>query len=346
MNLHFLAVKGVRDLELDEGVSPAGHRSPEASWRGLTLPDGAGFRIRGATRFNPFRHRAEEIGWRMRSDTPGARLEVSFLKQDAVVGQVSLDAADELRPVRLPWPLMPVAGDLDLAVTAKGGDVFVGAHRTLDRSELLALCTGRGVELGPGPKPQVLPGPGVDVRYVEQMAPADWVRLYGANYKHAFQDHLLPHYVTGEAHALPAELRDLDFIFSSHVFEHLANPLGHLRLWRDRLRPGGRIVMVVPDLDGSKDYGAQPTPLAELLLEDERGGFDVTEAHYRRYGALRGDVGYGLRLQADGASIHVHFYNNRNMADVMRWAVENLGFSAFSLQHTPNHKDFHVILEA
>ena len=57
----------------------------------------------------------------------------------------------------------------------------------------------------------------------------------------------------------------LGFIFSSHVFEHLANPLGHLEHWYAKLRHGGLIVGIVPDVGGSKDYVFEPCSVTGLL---------------------------------------------------------------------------------
>jgi len=43
-------------------------------------------------------------------------------------------------------------------------------------------------------------------------------------------------------------------------------------------------------------------------------------------------------------SIHVHFYTNCNMASLLEYAVARLGYSWFSIRHTPNHKDFFFAL--
>ena len=45
------------------------------------------------------------------------------------------------------------------------------------------------------------------------------------------------------------------------------------------------------------------------------------------------------------ASIHVHYYSNGNMARVCEWADERLGYAAFSIIHSDNHKDFYVVLQ-
>jgi SAM-dependent methyltransferase len=58
-----------------------------------------------------------------------------------------------------------------------------------------------------------------------------------------------------------------DVVLHSHVLEHLANPLRALARWREVLRPGGHLVMVVPHKDGTFDH-RRPVTSLEHLEED------------------------------------------------------------------------------
>jgi hypothetical protein len=254
-----------------------------------------------------------------------------------------------LSPVRLPWSLQPAVPDVELDLVLhvpanSAGPVFLAVHRALERNELIALCKGRGIEIGPGPKPQVLPSRDVEVSYIEQMPPDEWRRLYGNGSKIEVDDRLWDRYRVGDAHDLPVEDEGLDFIFSSHVFEHLANPLGHLEIWGRKLRKGGRIVAVVPDYVGSKDYASDPSDLAEFIAEYETGDLAPTRAHYARFAKARGIADGGERMWREGRSIHVHFYTHANMASLLEEAMLRFGFAGFSIVHTPNHKDFHLVV--
>ena len=44
---------------------------------------------------------------------------------------------------------------------------------------------------------------------------------------------------------MPVPDNSLDFIFGSHVFEHLANPIGHLKRWHAKLKPGVTLMHVI-----------------------------------------------------------------------------------------------------
>jgi SAM-dependent methyltransferase len=74
-----------------------------------------------------------------------------------------------------------------------------------------------------------------------------------------------------------------DGVVASHMIEHLANPVAALmEFWRV-LRPGGRLVLLVPDRDHTFDAGREPTPLAHVLDEHRRGVTSVDEAHIREF---------------------------------------------------------------
>jgi SAM-dependent methyltransferase len=70
---------------------------------------------------------------------------------------------------------------------------------------------------------------------------------------------------------LPSE--SYDAVLSSHVLEHIANPLGALEEWIRVLRPGGTFLIVVPHKEGCADH-RRPTTTLEHMIEDQRAGTD------------------------------------------------------------------------
>lgn len=53
----------------------------------------------------------------------------------------------------------------------------------------------------------------------------------------------------GDALSLPALEESLDYVFSSHCLEHLANPVQAIEHWRGKLRPGGVLFLYLPHPD-------------------------------------------------------------------------------------------------
>lgn len=351
MNLFYLSHKGDKNLVLTGKAVRARRIYREEAWRGFDIApaDEPQIRVRRATAWYPFRDRPETIGWRAAALGGSPVISLSFTAEgsDEICGKREIKLGPCLEPVPLPWSLGVErgSGDVDLLIhvpPTSNGPVFFATCHELDRRQVLALCKGRGIEIGPGPKPQVLSAPDVEVSYVEQMPPADWNRLYNSGGAFEFDERLWERYVVGEAHDLPVDDASLDFIFSSHVFEHLANPLGHLEIWSKKLRTGGKIVAVIPDFIGSKDYGADPSELRELLEEYERGEFSPSRDHYTHFARLRGMRDGGAKIWDEKFSIHVHFYTYSNMARLMEEAIRRGWFQVFSIMHSQNHKDFYV----
>lgn len=353
MNLYYLAQKRDPHVVVGAGATLAVRRIGADVWRGFELAPGPRpqLRVRTALKWHPFRQRSETIGWQATAKKDRAILNVGFSAPDAdetAVGAVELRPQAAMSPVPMPWSVTPegLSEELDLTIhvpSRSAGPVFLGVHKALDRQQVLDLCRGRGVEIGPGPKPQILPRPGTEVAYIEQMPPEEWRRLYAADAKIDVDERLWEHYRVGEASDLGVEDESLDFIFSSHVFEHLANPLGHLEIWARKLRPGGRIVAVIPDYVGSKDYACAPSPLEMLIAEYDAGSLEPSRDHYARFAAARGIADGGAKMFRDRRSIHVHFYTHWNMAQLMDEAVRRFGLRSYSIVHTPNHKDFYVV---
>jgi SAM-dependent methyltransferase len=69
-----------------------------------------------------------------------------------------------------------------------------------------------------------------------------------------------------------------DAVLSSHVLEHLANPLGALVEWQRIVRPGGHVLLIVPHRDGTFDHRRPVTTLAHLRQDAARetGEDDLT----------------------------------------------------------------------
>ena len=77
---------------------------------------------------------------------------------------------------------------------------------------------------------------------------------------------------------LPLADDSVDFVFSSHVIEHFADPIRALKEW---FRVARRyVVVVVPHPDRTFDRGRELTSTAELLDRHRRGLTADEEAHW------------------------------------------------------------------
>lgn len=69
-----------------------------------------------------------------------------------------------------------------------------------------------------------------------------------------------------------------DFLLSSHCLEHVANPLAALREWRRVVRPGGHIIVILPDPAHTFDHRRPLTSLDHLQTDyaNRTGENDLT----------------------------------------------------------------------
>jgi predicted SAM-dependent methyltransferase len=107
----------------------------------------------------------------------------------------------------------------------------------------------------------------------------------------------------------------LDFIVSSHNFEHLPDPVRFLQGCAVALRPGGVLTMAIPDYRACFDHFRMPTRLADWLsahaegrtqpsaatIFDFRAGFSLYAQNDKLVGTCRlpGDDPVGFEPQAD-----------------------------------------------
>ena len=61
-----------------------------------------------------------------------------------------------------------------------------------------------------------------------------------------------------------------DTLISSHCLEHLANPLAALREWHRVVRPGGHLLLALPDPARTFDHRRPVTKLAHLVSDFEK----------------------------------------------------------------------------
>jgi SAM-dependent methyltransferase len=320
-----------------------GTRTVAEQVRGIRLEPGMRIVVREAARHWAGFAAGKGVFYAKSVSARESALRLAWQEGERPVGETDFALGSALHTLKVP-ATPSGAADLVIEVLADRAPVFLGVHVLLDRSVLYRHCKGKGVEIGPGPKPQILPAPDVDVTYVEQATPDQWERLYGKDTKTPVDPALWERYVVGNADSIPAPPDSLDFIFSSHVVEHLANPLGHLAYWATLLRKGGVVAAVIPDLEGCKDFVFRASPVDELAREFEEGDMAVKLRHYERWAEHRAPGREPADILASGRSIHVHFYTPASMRQILDRHARSLGYRTFEVTSSPNHKDFFVLL--
>src|SRR3569833_417437 len=145
---------------------------------------------------------------------------------------------------------------------------------------------------------------------------------------------------------LAARVDTCDFVLSSHMLEHSANPLKALREWLRVLKPGGTLLLVLPHRDGTFDHRRPVTTLQHLVedFERETGEDDLThlpeilELHDLRRDPQAGGIeAFKERGQRnrENRGLHHHVFDTR-------LAVELVDFAGLQLRALESTYPFHI----
>jgi SAM-dependent methyltransferase len=86
----------------------------------------------------------------------------------------------------------------------------------------------------------------------------------------SYRKRRLGNQVIGEASDLSnVEAHSYDFVLSCHSLEHVANPLKALREWERILKPGGFLILAVPNKESIFDHNRPITTLAHLIADEQ-----------------------------------------------------------------------------
>lgn len=132
--------------------------------------------------------------------------------------------------------------------------------------------------------------------------------------------------VIGEAGAVDVAEGTYDAVLSSHVLEHLANPLAALAEWRRVVRPGGYVLLIVPHRDATFDHRRPVTTLDHLRADAANGTGEGDLTHLEEIFALhdlerdpgapnRAVFEQRCRDVASTRALHHHVFVSRTVAE-------------------------------
>jgi SAM-dependent methyltransferase len=226
----------------------------------------------------------------------------------------------------------------DSAYQAMKTAVYLKEIRSLFAMQHLS---GRGLEIGPGRLPLPVPS-GVKVEYLNDISAEQLAKIKKVPVEQIRVDHI------GSAENLPFNDDVFDFVASCHVMEHLEDPIRGTREQFRVIKPGGVILMVLPNYVANEwDFRRQPPAITHLLQEhaDARVMARNKLLHYRecvhRAFIPNGEPGFEetvARLTKRNEKIHFHVFNHTLMEGMIVAAAgeQNCGcelIDAFYLPH-------------
>jgi len=183
-----------------------------------------------------------------------------------------------------------------------------------NRGDLLMNIRGNGLEIGALDSPVPLP-PGVGVKYVDILTREECLRHYPE-----LPDHdavIEPDIIAAadDLSVLPAHSQD--FLIACHLLEHMVDPIAALEGWHRVLKPGGLLLLVLPDKRHTFDSPRNRTPL-QHLIDDHHQPMGTPERDRRDLMAYREWVAISKNLRT-GAQIDF-------WAELLRRARYNIHF--------------------
>jgi SAM-dependent methyltransferase len=201
--------------------------------------------------------------------------------------------------------------------------------------ELASHLTGNGLDLGPGHQPFELPA-GTKALYVDRWQPAENRELFPelAGVHFPVPD-LVANFDTDRLACVPSNSQD--FVVCSHLLEHLAEPIGFLAEIYRVLRPGGSVLVLLPDRRRTFDRDQEPTTLDHLVRERTAQVSSVDDDHIRTFLANSGPGAAYLEIPERSEdlpafyewhrrrSIHVHYWTDEEFLPVILFGMDHLG---------------------
>jgi len=149
-----------------------------------------------------------------------------------------------------------------------------------------------------------------------------------------------------------AKLEDasLDFVIASHFLEHCEDPIRALKAHLRVLRPGGVLLLALPDRRRGVDRAREPTSLEHLLADHEQGPVRSRSEHYRNWVRLvdlplgkveAGQVeGHAAELEGRGYSLHFHCWTGGEFEAQLRQIIHRFGLPGAVVAQRDNHHEF------
>lgn len=187
---------------------------------------------------------------------------------------------------------------------------------------------GSGLEIGPAVSPSILP-PGTQVRYVDKYDVQSLAQDPSLRGLRIVQPDIL-----ASADALdPVETDSQDFVLAFHVMEHVEDPLAMIQHLCRVTRPGGTIILSVPDKRATSDRHRPPTTFEHLVQDHENGPEGSREDHFREVGRLNFGLedealdAYVAENERTGGHTHFHVWTPETYREHLLRAREYLGVS-------------------
>lgn len=212
-------------------------------------------------------------------------------------------------------PLRKIRSSLEMREIATGG------------------LTGTGIEFGPGASPLAVPI-GVNVLFADTFEHKELI-------ENAYEGQDIANIVKPDMHlsfdeiASKKKSHPLNFIIACHVIEHVANPIRAIVDSLSILKPGGKLVLIVPDKRKTFDRKRNLTEISHLIEDFESPNRDRDFEHFMDFYThavpperLETIPSVAKENHNRNFPIHYHTFTHRSFKKLLK-AIRKLNCSPF-----------------
>lgn len=184
-------------------------------------------------------------------------------------------------------------------------------------------CKGHGAEIGAGVQPVLVPR-GSKTTYIDAV-PADFWRKRP---QWADQEVLQAEIIDEGSTLATVKDETFDYLVAAHVLEHIEDPILALKNWVRVVKPGGHIVIAVPDMRLCGEEHRELSTVDHLQKDHDEGPQVSAEYHYREHGLNLGEHSGEKRaeyIKEHERMIHYHTFTLTSLVRLLS-AVEGIGF--------------------
>jgi hypothetical protein len=200
-------------------------------------------------------------------------------------------------------------------------------HSGLNMREVAAsFLHGSGIEIGAGSGPLPIPRE-CEVRYADRL---DHEQLQANSYPGQVPEEMMVPELMLELDSLEGIAGDsVDFIAASHVIEHTRNPIRAIIDASGKIRRGGHLLLIVPDMTKTFDHARELTTLAHLILDFYEPSAERDKQHfqefYRTASPTPADTFECIWMQAWAIRfpIHYHTWTYESFREMVDWIIQS-----------------------
>lgn len=357
MNLYDMVKRQDQYLQLEGDISCCIYKPYEDNrpFFSVRMSSTSALRIKCVNEIREFSADSFDTGWRLYSDAPdGLMSRIDFeilIESDHLRHPINVYAAHSIpgETVVLNSESPDYLGSGDLLICNKSqANIFIAVCSVSTYKQyVIDLCRGKGVELGPGINPHITPSKVKDVMYIESKDSESWTKTYNASEKENVAIVDRDRYLFGDARDIEMlAAKDLDFIYSNHVIEHLLNPILVISKSLACLKPNGIFAGSVPSCANSFDLRQIPSKLDDLIDLEERDFRDVPVDYYQRWVLHTEPRTTVESLIRRSYSVHITFWSIELLRDLFDLLVERGLACDYEIMYEPNSKDIQFVLRS